>query len=159
MKALYSKCSQYSQHPICMNAVQHEGEEHVALLRCSGRPGCGEPSLRLYCWFWCLSVFLLTRQVGFSLGFRSGEFAGQSNTVELWLLNQGLVLLPVCTKKSLTSKVFLGQREAWSAIKCPGNAAFGLDIRRPTQQITWVPKPSLIVKFHTRTATNLDCVS
>ncbi len=33
-------------------------------------------------------IFLLTISHRFSMGFRSGEFAGQSSTVTLWSLNQ-----------------------------------------------------------------------
>ncbi len=40
-------------------------------------------------------IFLLTIPHGFSLGFRSGKFAGQSSTVTLWSLNQLLVPLAV----------------------------------------------------------------
>ncbi len=37
-------------------------------------------------------IFLLTIPHRFSMGFRSGEFAGQSSTVTPWSLNQLLVL-------------------------------------------------------------------
>ncbi len=40
-------------------------------------------------------IFLLTIPHRFSMGFRSGEFAGQSSTVTPWSLNQLLVLLAV----------------------------------------------------------------
>ncbi len=42
-----------------------------------------------------LLIFLLTIPHRFSLGFRSGEFAGQSSTTTLWSFNQLLVLLAV----------------------------------------------------------------
>ncbi len=38
-------------------------------------------------------IFLLTIPHRFSLGFRSGEFAGQSSTPTPWSFNQPLVLL------------------------------------------------------------------
>ncbi len=38
-------------------------------------------------------IFLLTIPHRFSMGFRSGEFAGQSSTVTPWSLNQLLVLV------------------------------------------------------------------
>ncbi len=44
----------------CINAVWHGGNQSVALLGCNRR---------------------------FSMGFRSGEFAGQSSTVTPWSLN------------------------------------------------------------------------
>ncbi len=40
-------------------------------------------------------IFLLTIPHRFSMGFRSGEFAGQSSTVTPWSLNQLLVPLAV----------------------------------------------------------------
>ncbi len=40
-------------------------------------------------------IFLLTILHRFSIGFRSGEFAGQSSTPTPWLCNQLLVLLAV----------------------------------------------------------------
>ncbi len=40
-------------------------------------------------------IFLLTISHRFSLGFRSGEFSGQSSTLTPWLFNQLLVLLAV----------------------------------------------------------------
>ncbi len=44
------------------------------------------PSGHLHCWVWCLFIFLLTIPDRFSMGFRSGEFAGQSSTVTPWSL-------------------------------------------------------------------------
>ncbi len=38
-------------------------------------------------------IFLLTIPRRFSMGFRSGEFAGQSSTVTPWSFNQLLVFL------------------------------------------------------------------
>ena len=40
-------------------------------------------------------IFLLTMPHRFSMGFSSGEFAGQSSTVIPWSLDQVLVLLAV----------------------------------------------------------------
>ncbi len=42
-------------------------------------------------------IFLLTIAHRFSMGFRSGEFAGQSSTPTPWSFNQLLVLLAVWT--------------------------------------------------------------
>ncbi len=42
-----------------------------------------------------LLIFLLTIPHGFSLGFRSGEFAGQSSTPTPWSFKQLVVFLPV----------------------------------------------------------------
>ncbi len=41
-------------------------------------------------------IFLLTISHRLSMGFRSGEFAGQSSTPTPWSFNQLLVLLAVC---------------------------------------------------------------
>ncbi len=43
-----------------------------------------------------VSHFPLDNTHRFSMGFRSGEFAGQSSTVTPWSLNQLLVPLAVC---------------------------------------------------------------
>ncbi len=48
-------------------------------------------------------IFLLTIPRRFSMGFRSGEFAGQSSTVTPWSLNQLLVPL----------KVWAGAKSCW----------------------------------------------
>ncbi len=69
----------------------------MALLRWYGSPGFFDSGLQLICIFWSLvSHFPLDNTVRFSMGFRSGEFAGQSNTPTPWSFNQLLVLLAVC---------------------------------------------------------------
>ncbi len=61
----------------------------MALLRCNeAQVALGLVSL----------IFLLTIPSRFSMGFRSGEFAGQSSTVTPWSLNQLLVPLAVWAK-------------------------------------------------------------
>ncbi len=71
-------------------------------------------------------IFLLTILHRFSMGFRSGEFAGQSSTVTPWPLNQLLVPLAVWADANPTGKwnqhlhKACQQKEAWSALKCPG---------------------------------------
>ncbi len=61
----------------------------MALLRCYGSPGFFDSGLQLIC--------IVGSGVSHldSLGFRSGEFAGQSSTVTPWSLNQLLVPLAV----------------------------------------------------------------
>ncbi len=63
-------------------------------------------------------IFLLTKPHRFSLGFRSGEFAGQSSTPTPWSFNQLLVLLAVwadaksCWKmKSASLKKLVSRRK------------------------------------------------
>ncbi len=66
-------------------------------------------------------IFLLTIPHIFSMGFRSGEFAGQSSTVTPWSLNQLLVPLAVwagaksyCKMKS----AYLQSLSAEGSMKC-----------------------------------------
>ncbi len=48
-----------------------------------------DSGLQLICIFWSLVlIFLLTIPHRFSMGFRSGEFAGQSSTPTPWSFNQ-----------------------------------------------------------------------
>ncbi len=73
----------------CINAAWHGVDQSVALLRCYESPGCFDSGLQLIC--------IVGSGVSHldSLGFRSGEFAGQSSTVTPWSLNQLLVALAV----------------------------------------------------------------
>ena len=54
-------------------------------------------------------IFLLIIPHTFSMGFRSGELAGQSSTVMAWASNQGLVLLAV----------WAGARSCWKMKSAP----------------------------------------
>ncbi len=60
-------------------------------------------------------IFLLTIPHRFSIGFRSGEFAGQSSTPTPWSFNQRLVLLAVWAgaKSILMPKDGLRRRWHW----------------------------------------------
>ncbi len=65
----------------------------MALLRCNGSPGCFDSGLQVICIVESgVSHLPFDR---YSMGFRSGEFAGQSSTVTPWALNQLLVPLAV----------------------------------------------------------------
>ncbi len=81
----------------CINVAWHEDNQSVALLRCNGSPGCFDSGLQVICIVGSVLslIFLLTIAHRFSMGFRSGEFAGQSSTVTPWSLNQLLVPLAV----------------------------------------------------------------
>ncbi len=81
----------------CLNAAWHGGDQFVALLRWYGSPGFFDSGLQLIQNFFGLLslIFLLTIPHRFSMGFRSGEFAGQSSTPTPWSFNQLLVLLAV----------------------------------------------------------------
>ncbi len=65
-----------------LNSAWHGGDQFVALLRWYGSPGFFDSGLQLIC------IFLLTILHRFSMGFRSGEFAGQSSTPTPWSFNQ-----------------------------------------------------------------------
>ncbi len=94
-------------------------------------------------------IFLLTIPHRFSMGFRSGEFAGQSSTVTPWSFNQLLVSL-------------VSRREAWRALKFPGRWLRWLWTSENTvdqhQQMTWQPKSSLTVETSHWTSSNMDSV-
>ncbi len=66
-------------------------------------------------------IFLLTIPHIFSMGFRSGEFAGQSSTPTPWSFNQLLVLLAVWSGAKSCWKMKSASLKSWSAeenIKC-----------------------------------------
>ncbi len=69
-------------------------------------------------------IFLLTIPHRFSMGFRSGEFAGQSSTPTPWSFNQLLVLLAVWDRCQILLEneisIFKKLKEARCAPKCIG---------------------------------------
>ncbi len=75
----------------CINAAWHGVDQPVALLRCNGSTGYFDSSLQVI----CIVGSGVSHLHRFSMGFRSGEFAGQSSTVTPWSLNQLLVPLAV----------------------------------------------------------------
>ncbi len=79
----------------CINAAWHGDNQPVALLRCNEAQVALIAAFRSSALLGLVSlIFLLTIPHGFSMGFRSGEFAGQSSTaVTPWSLNQLLVPL------------------------------------------------------------------
>ncbi len=80
----------------CINAAWHEDNRPVALLRCNEAQVALIAAFRSSALLGLVSlIFLLTIPHRFSMGFRSGEFAGQSSTVTPWSLNQLLVPLSV----------------------------------------------------------------
>ncbi len=56
-------------------------------------------------------IFLLTILHRFSMGFRSGEFAGQSSTVTPWSLNQLLVPLALLENEISISIKLVSRRK------------------------------------------------
>ncbi len=80
----------------CINAAWHGDNQPVALLRCNEAQVALIVAFRSSALLSLLFlIFLLTIPHRFSLGFRSGEFAGQSSTPTAWSLNQLLVPLAV----------------------------------------------------------------
>ncbi len=66
-------------------------------------------------------IFLLTIPQRCSMGFRSGEFAGQSSTPTPWSFHQLLVLLAVWAGAKSCWKIKSASLESWSAegsMKC-----------------------------------------
>ncbi len=66
-------------------------------------------------------IFLLTILHRFSIGFRSGEFAGQSSTPTPWSFNQLLVILAVWAGARSCWKMKSASLKSWSAeasMKC-----------------------------------------
>ncbi len=60
-------------------------------------------------------IFLLTIPHRLSMGFRSGEFSGQSSTVTPWSLNQLLVHLAVWAGAKSCWKIKSASLKSWSA--------------------------------------------
>ncbi len=104
-------------------------------------------------------IFLLTILHRFSMGFRSGEFAGQSSTVTPWSLNQLLVPLAVwagaksCWKWNQHLQKACQQKEAWSALKFPCRCCVdcGLQKTQWTNTSRWHGSPNhhWLWKLHT----------
>ncbi len=79
----------------CINAAWYEGGQSVALLRCNEAQVALITAFRSSALLGLVSlIFLLTISHRFSLGFRSGEFAG-NQAVMPWSLNQISVPLEV----------------------------------------------------------------
>ncbi len=106
----------------CLNSAWHGGDQFVALLRWYGSPGLFDSVLQLICIFWSLvSHFPLDNTHRYSIGFRSGEFAGQSNTPTPWSFNQLLVLLAMWAGAKSCWKMKSASLKSWSAegsMKC-----------------------------------------
>ncbi len=113
-------------------------------------------------------IFLFTIPHRFSMGFRSGEFAGQSSSVTPWSLNQllapwqcGQVPSPAGKWNQHLHKA-CQQKEALSALTFPSRWLCWLWTSENTvdqhQQMTWQPKSSLTVETSHWTSSNMDSV-
>ncbi len=79
------------------------------------------PSAHLHFFGLLFLIFLLTIPQRFTMGFRSGEFAGQLSTPTLWSFNQLLVLLAVWAGTKSAWKMKSASLKSWSAegsMKC-----------------------------------------
>ncbi len=107
----------------CLDSAWHGGDQLVALLRWYGSPGFFDSGLQLICIFLGLLflIFLLKILHRFSIGFRSGEFAGQSSTPTPWSFNQLSVLLAVWADAKSCWKMKSASLKSWLAegsMKC-----------------------------------------
>ncbi len=143
-----------------ITAAMRRGMESISLWHCSGVMRAqvalivAFSSSALLGLAYC--IFLVTISHRFSMGLRSGEFAGQLRTGIPWSLNQVLVALALCAgaKSCWKMKLHLHkvgqQQEAWSALKLPGIRLCWPWTSENTvdqhQQMTWHPKPSLTVE-------------
>ncbi len=111
-------------------------------------------------------IFLLTIPHRFSMGFRSGEFAGQSSTPTPWSFNQLLMLLAVWAGAKSCWKKKSASFKIWSAegsMKCSKNflvngcseVGFQKNTMDQHQQMTLHPKSSQTVETEHRTSSNL----
>ncbi len=146
-----------------ITAAMRRGMESISLWHCSGVMRAQVALIvafsSLHCWVWHIAFFLFTIPHRFSMGLRSGEFAGQLRTGIPWSLNQVLVALALCAGAKSWWKWNLHlhkdgqQQEAWSALKHPGIRLCWPWTSENTvdqhQQITWHPKPSLTVETYT----------
>ncbi len=97
---IYCICTQYLVGaPFALiTASIRRGMEVISLWHCWGGmegPGFFDSGLQLICIFWSLVSHFPLDNTPLSMGFRSGEFAGQSSTPTPWSFNQLLVLLAV----------------------------------------------------------------
>ncbi len=150
----------------CINAARHGVDQSVSLLRCNEAQ-----VLQVIC--------IVGSGVIDSLGFRSGEFAGQSSTVtqvlsvivyvtnnkEPWTLNHdhwtsfwylwqcGQVSSPAGKWNQHLHKA-CQQKEAWSALTCPGRCCIDCGL----QKTQWTKSPLTVETSHW-TSSNMDSVS
>ncbi len=118
---IYCICTQYLVGaPFALiTASIRRGMEVISLWHCWG---CMEAQVSLTVAFSSSTIFgllflifLLTIPHWFSMGFRSGEFAGQSSTPTPWSFNQLLVLLAVWTGAESCWKMKSASLKSWSA--------------------------------------------
>ncbi len=106
----------------CLNSAWHGGDQFVALLRWYEAQDSLTVAFSSSAFFGLLFlIFLLTIPYRFCMGFRSGEFAGQSSTVTPRSFNQLLVILAVWAGTKSYWKIKSASLKSWSAegsMKC-----------------------------------------
>ncbi len=138
-------CTQYLVGPpfAWTTASMWRGMEAISLWHCSG---VMEAQVALIAAFRSSEllglvslIYLLTIPNRLSMGFRSGEFAGQSSTVTPWSLNQLLVPLAVWAGAKSCCKI----KSASPWLHWLWTSENTMDQH---QQMTWLPKSSLTVE-------------
>lgn len=128
----------------------------VAMLRCYWSPGFFDSSSQLVCILGSgISHLPLERC---SVGFRSGELAGQSSAVIIWSENHLVVVLALWAggKGNWHLLKACQEMEAWSVVKPPGRRPHWL--RTSDQQITRHPKSSQTAESSQWTSNSLNFV-
>ncbi len=151
----------------CINAAWHGDSQPAALLRCNEAQAALIAAFRSSALLGLVSlIFLLTMPHRLSMGFRSGDFAGQSSTVTLLSLNQLLVPLVVwaggksCWKMKSSSPQSLSAEGSMKCSKFPGRRWLWTSENTVDQhqQMTWQPKSSQTVETSLWTSSNMDSV-
>ncbi len=121
---IYCICTQYlvgAPFALITASIQH-GMAVISLWHCWGSPGFFYSGLQLICIFWSIVSHLPPDNTHrFSMGFRSGEFAGQSIAPTPWSFNQLLVLLAVWGGAKSGWEMKSASLKSWSAegsMKC-----------------------------------------
>ncbi len=167
-------CTQYLVGPTLawITASMRRGMEVISLWHCSGLMKAQVyliAAFRSSALLGLVSlIFLLAIPCRFSMGFRSGEFAGQSSTVTPWSLNQLLVPLAVwagaksCWKMKISISMKLVSRRKhevlWHFLVDGCVDWSSENTVDQHQQMTWQPKSSLTVDTSHWTSSNMDSV-
>ncbi len=100
----------------CLNSAWHGGDQFVALMKWYGTQVSLTVAFRSSALLGLLFlIFLLTIPHRSSMGFRSGEFTGQSSTPTPWSFNQLFELLAVWAGAKSCWKMKSASLKSWSA--------------------------------------------
>ncbi|MEQ2230503.1 hypothetical protein ILYODFUR_029922 [Ilyodon furcidens] len=118
----------------CINVAWHGGDQPAALLGCNGSPGCFDTSRPSALLGLMPLIFLLTTH-RIPLGFRSGQFAGQSN-------NTMVTELAFDTFGSVGRKMKSISPLSFSTEGSSRYSNTSENTAKQHQQMTWHPKSS-----------------